>query len=603
MRELEYVEGGAPHGHTEVGAESIRAALEKVLGSRTFTTAKNLRAFLGYAVLQALDGRSDLLKEYSIGIDVFGRSDRFDPRLDPIVRVHAWKLRARLAKYYETEGAQDALQIEFHKGSYAPRFTNAAARDAYAHSSPGASLPPPALSIAVLPFVARSENRADEAFCDSLTDEVISLLGRVPELRVAAQTSAFQFKQQTLDIRRIARTLNVRMVLEGSVRRYGRTRRITYQLVDASTGYQLCSDNHESETEDEQAIQREIAGRVARMLRAQFSRKSASPVPMLPDHGRRAADPLAYQQCVRGRHFASKETAGNLKRAIDCFERAIASDPRHAPAYSGLAYSYISIPNLTDIPTRDVVPKIRAAAYRALELDDTAGEAHMALASASAYAFDWSTADSEFQRGIALSADDTIAHWQYGTYLLKTGRFEEALTARKRAFELDPASPDMAQGVAMPLLALARDREAVQWFQTALDLDPHFGMACRGLAQVYIQQGLCEQGLAELKRAYQLMEADSFTTGELGYAYAVCGDKRAAENLLAELLRLGGPLVAIARVYIGLGETSRAFECLRSAIDQHEVYLVLHDSVYNPLRRDSRFTDLLRRMNLPLAAN
>jgi len=639
--------------------EAVREEMEKVLASCTFRAAKGQRNFLRYAVEQTVAGHGDEIKEYSVGVEVFHRGDAFDPRLDPIVRIEARNLRLRLAKYYEGEGVHDDLRIELSKGSYTPSFraiasplpakpeTDENPPDDPADRLAGVSAAPQRVtdqvlsfagrsrwtlaallilltglsaylflglakrgnavstdspSIVVLPFLNRSDDpgRDTEVFSDGLTDELIDLLGRVPGLHVVARTSAFQFKGQALDIRKIGRALNVGTVLEGSVRKYGDRLRITVQLNDAANGFHLWSRSYDRELKDSLAVQREIALAITGSLGLELVGKdtrrwSGSAEAALPVNSH------AYQNYLRGRYFVKKETAEGMQTAINYFNEAIAEDPNYAPAYAGLARCYSGIPPLTLARPLEVVPKIRAAALKALELDDTIGEAYVSLGFADIYSFDWLAARGEFQKGVGLNPSDANAHWAYACYLSQAGSLNEALEENRIALELDPVSPDMAQATANSLLYLGRYDDAIKQFQRGLALDPNFGMARRGLGRAYLQVGRYREGIAELQAALGLLGRDPFTTALLGYAYAVSGDRARSLSMLSQFeegSKQGrGFALEIAQIYIGLGDKDNAFMWLSRAADEHQAYLFLNaDPLFRPLRGDPRFAGLLKLM-------
>jgi TolB-like protein/Tfp pilus assembly protein PilF len=638
----------------EVGASSslalsdelIRKHLEKILSSESFLGSAAQARFLRYAVEQALGGHEDRLKEYSIGTGVFGRGDSFDPARDNIVRIQAGRLRSRLARYYQSEGTSDPVQIEFPKGGYAPVFRTTpsllpphegAALEGSppvgAAASPHASFPrkvaaliilglltsgaggyllrqgrraySPAVdapSIAVLPFLNRSDDKEGEIFSDGLTDELIDSLGRMPRIRVVARSSAFQFKNKVVDIRRVGPELSVRTVLEGSVRKYGNRLRITAELDDTTTGYRLWSESYDRELKDALAIQRDIARSIVDALGVPLAGKTPSD---RPQSSREAGsvNAEAYQNYLKGRYFWNKRTQDSIKTAIGYFEQAIAQDPSYADAYAALAQCY-AMGILTTTPQREIVLKIRKAASRALELDDTLGQAHLDLARASEFEYDWSAAEKEFQKGLALNPEDEMAHRWYASYLMRVGRPEEALAENQRALNLDPISPYMAQGMAGSLDYSRRYDDAIERYREELVLEPNSGLAHRGLGIAYIHKGMRSQGIAELQVARKLMEEDSSVMGYLGYAYALSGDEDRAREVLRELLARFNtePSLspAIARVYIGLADKDEAFRWFQKAINDQAgpVLLLKVDPLLDSLRSDPRFADLLRLMKL-----
>jgi TolB-like protein/Flp pilus assembly protein TadD len=630
----------SPSGPANVVAHAaeVRAHLEKLLSSHSFKAAKGQSNFLRYVVEEALAGRSESIKEYSIGVEVFGRGPSFDPRISNIVRVEAQRLRSKLAKYYEGEGRQETLRIELPKGGYAPSWRSpaefhepdipassavsaptsrgrlqsvalftlvlvascvAALWVGHQWKSPASGTP----SVVVLPFVNLSGDKGDEYFSDGLTDELIASLGRVQGLRVVARGSAFQFKGQNFDVREIGRRLSVRNVLEGSVRNAGGRVRITVHLDDAANGYRIWSNIFESDSSDALAIQREISQAVVNSLRLEFAGQDLRlQAAKAPGDGA-AVNPGAYQAYLKGLYFWNKNTAESIRTAIDYFQQALVKDPGYAPIYAGLGRCYTALPVFTATSSDEVIPKIREVASKALALDPNFGEAHLQLGEAFFLEYDWPRAEQELKRAVELSPGDPVVHRWRSYYFDRVGRLEEALAETTTAQELDPVSPYMAEGVAESYRSLRRNDEAIQQSQKALALEPNFVMALRGLGISYIRKERYEEGVAELKKALQVNGADAGVDGELGYAYAISGKQAEAQELLAKLLDQSkrGPFHAltIAELYIGLGDKDRAIQWLGKAVDQHEIRLSLKtDPLFDAIRSDPRFEALLRRMKL-----
>jgi TolB-like protein/Tfp pilus assembly protein PilF len=625
----------------------IRSQLSKVLSSQTFRSAEGQRAFLRFAGEETIAGRGELLKEYTIGTEAFGRGESFDPRLDPIVRTQARKLRARLSKYFETEGALDALRIEFPKGSYAPSFrapaapapdvsstmpavsgpareSVAAPSDARFHlrwkmavitlailglvgsGSAALYVLRPALgsarpSIAVMPFVNIGSGNSDEFLSDGLTGELIDSLSRVPGLQVVARTSSFRFKGKRIDVGRAGRELGVATVLEGSVLKSGNRLRVTVQLNNAADGYRLWSGNYERESKDAAEIEQEISQSIAGALAVRFATPSGQ-VSRRARPNRASPNPSAYRDYLKGRYVWNKLNLDSLRAATAYFEQAIGEDPSYAPAYTALADSYVMAPQVAAASPAEVLSKIRAAASKALELDPSLGEPHFDLAVAAEYEYDWRTAEGEFAKGLQLEPGSVVGHVWYAKLLGLEGRKDEVLVQRRIAAELDPVSPYALQAVGGYLSVVGRYDEAIAQFRNALALEPGFGLTHQGLGVAYILKGMSKEGIKELELAQKLMPGPR-RLALLGYGYGYSGRTAEARQVLADLLRQSErhplPALAIAQVYIGLGNKDRAFEWLEKAIDQRDLDVTLQwDSLYEPLRSDSRYLGLLRRMKL-----
>jgi TolB-like protein/Flp pilus assembly protein TadD len=640
---------GCDQGLHAESAAAVKAELDQILASQAFQGSHRPGAFLRYVVEQTLEGNGDHIKEYCIATEVFGRKESFDPRLDPVVRVEATKLRSRLATYYESEGRRDPIRIELPKRGYVPTFressvavanaeallaaasdpseaapqaANAAPRGrkkgwwiaigvaaacvaavgaAYAWNR---SAPPPdTKSIAVLPFTNVGGDKEDEYFSDGLTDELIASLGRVPGLRVVARGSVFQFKNKTYDIREVGRRLNVRTVLEGSVRKVGTRLRITVHLDDSTNGYRIWSDIYDRDSKDVLAIQREIAQGLVNSLGIEFAGNALASGSGATKHAAATINPDAYQAYLKGLFFWNKNTSSSIRTAIDYFNQALAKDPNYPPIYTGLGRCYTALAVFTATPSMEVVPKIREVASKALALDPTFGEAHLQLGEVAFVEYKWEEAERELKQALELSPGDAVVHRWYSYYLGRMGRGEEELAQTRAAQELDPVSPYLAEGVAKSYVDLRRYDEAIDQYKKALTLDPNYVMLLRGLGVTYVIHGDYDKGIALLERVAPLDKEDISIDGELGYAYAITGRRAAAENILATLLAAAQNGKArplhVAEVYIGLGDKDHAFEWLLKAADEHEIALgPRSDAMLDSLRSDLRFRELLRRMKL-----
>ncbi len=574
----------------------IQAQLEKILGSEVFAHADRMSRFLRFTVERAIRGQAGEHKEYLLGVEVFDRKSSYDPRIDPIVRVEARRLRSKLQKYYETEGREDRIAIDLPKGSYIPVFQ--------ARQFPGQVVPgdqrgaaPDVPTIAVLPFANLSSDPENEYFSDGLTEDLIHALTKIEGLRVVAWGSAFQLKGKDHNIRQIGEQLHVRTVLEGSVRRAGDQLRITAQLIQVSDGQYLWSQIYCREVKDVFAIQEEISQAIANALRIKLAGAVVKP----------STENLeAYHLYLRGRFWGNRRTEEGLRKGIGYFERAIAVDPRYALAHSGLADSYSLLGQYGLGPAREVLPQAKAAAARALGLDDSLAEAHTSFAYVrSLYEWQWVEAEVHYRRSIELNPGYAQAHHWYGMdFLALLGRLDEALERLRHAQQLDPLSLNISTSLGFLLMLRREYDRAIEEYRRALDLDPDFYKSHMGLGRAYLQKGQYDEAIACFERGQALSGGALYTSGPIGEAYALSGRRREAQKLLQELIELSKSrcvaATTIALIYIGLGDKDHSFQWLEKACQEQEppVVQIKTHPAYDSLRSDPRLRVLLKRIGL-----
>lgn len=453
-----------------------------------------------------------------------------------------------------------------------------------------------ARSIAVLPFAHLSSDPDDEYFCDGLAEELLNALARIDGLKVAARTSAFSFKGTNTNVGEIGKVLNVSTVLEGSVRKSGNRLRITSQLVNAADGYHLWSERYDREMKDIFDVQDEITLAVVEALKVKlFGDEKAA---VLKRYTRNAE---AHEFYLRGLAYFVKWTPEFFQKAIESFERAIKIDPDYASAYAGLAEACAEMSFST---AGDWMPKARGAARKALELDDTLGEAHNSLAVIRMY-YDWDHvgAESEFKRAIALSPGNAHIRMWYGWHLGLMGRFDESLEELKSAQELDPLSPMVGFAVGAIYYWSRQYERAIEQQSRVIELNPHLRVSYWFLADAYTETGDFASAVATIEKGPKV--SDHLTQSAAAYAYAKSGERQKALELLAELERDSGrnfePSVQIAQIYLGLGDIDQAFSRLEKAFDARSVWLIWLgvDPKFDALRPDQRFKDLIRRIGLP----
>jgi serine/threonine-protein kinase len=452
-------------------------------------------------------------------------------------------------------------------------------------------------SVAVLPFTNTSGDSEDEYFSDGLTDELIGTIGKMGGLTVIGRTSSFALKGKGLDARAVADSLHVTAVLEGSVRRSSDRLKIGVQLVRGSDGTVAWSEIYDRQALDVFDVQTEIARAIAAALRVTLH-------PAAAPHRRPAtSDLVAHEHYLKGRYFHHRVSVDDLRRAADCFERAVARDPSYAEAYAGLADVHLLLAILGDGSSIEHVSHVRAAVARAMALDSTLADAHTALASVLfGFDWDWTAAGREFERAIELDPAYGLAHQRYGLYLMYQGRFGEALPVLERARTLDPLAPSASMNLGRVHLSAGRAEAAVPLLLAALELNPHLTLASEHLGYAYLALRKNDNALLAFRHVAQL--GGSRGAARLAFALAVTGCEREARELVDEVLRHSRqqppPTFALALAYAGLGETDAAFHWLDQALAERDA--LLHTAKTSPpldaLHKDPRWGVLLRRIGL-----
>lgn len=455
-------------------------------------------------------------------------------------------------------------------------------------------------SLVVLPLEDLSGDPSQEYFSDGMTDELITELGQVGRLRVISRTSAMTYKGVRRPLPEIARELNVDAVVEGTVLRLGSQVRITAQLIRASSDKHLWAHSYEVELRDILTVQKEVARSIAEQIRLELN-----------PHERRRLDQMqavngeAYESYLKGRFFWNKRTGEGLKKAIDYFNQAIEMDPVYAKAYTGLADSYALAGDWKYgvLAPREAYPRAKAAAKKAIALDSTLGEAHISLAFClDGFDWDFESAGREFTRGIELSPGYATGHEWYGWHLAVLGRNREAVAEVEKAESLDPLSLIIGADLAEELLVARRYDEAIKQSRKALYLDPFFANGHYVLGQTLAQKHLYDEAIKELQIAVQLSPENTAFTANLANAYAISGKTDEAVKLLNDMKdRPHGAFsnaAEIALVYVGLDQKDQAMAWLETAYAERFSPLVLMRPSFDPLRSDTRFQNLLRRIGI-----
>ncbi len=460
-----------------------------------------------------------------------------------------------------------------------------------------------AKSIAVLPFVNMSADAENEYFCDGLAEEILNALARVERLKVAARTSAFSFKGRSANVAEIAAALNVSTVLEGSVRKSKDRLRITAQLVNAADGYQLWSERYDRELTDIFDIQDEIAVAVVEALKIKLLGEEKAA--LLKRYTQSAE---AHEFYLRGLSHFNKWTPADFDKAIENFQRAIAIDPNYVSAQAALADAYTEL-SFFSFSAVDARPNAKAAAEKALAIDDGLAEAHNSFALIKMY-FDWdyAGAEAEFRRAIAINPGNASVHMWYGWFLGLMGRFEESLRELHRARELDPLAAPNTNAIGVVLYWSGETDKAIAQFEHVLELHPNYPVSIAFLAEAYVQKGDLLSATATIKRlASDTMDPQALSV--LGYVYARSGDREKAMQVIGKFNELSGkgysPAINFAHIRAGLGDHEDALDCLAQACDERVAWVpfIKVDPKFGSLRSEPHFHELLRRAGFTVSGN
>ena len=607
----------------EIPPAAIDREIAAILASRAFKGSDALKRLLRYSVEHTRNGQGSDLKEYRVGVEAFGRDASFDPRVDPVVRMTAHRLRAKLADYYAGEGRQDDLRIDIPKGGYAATFmlkapavaapfvqtTGNRARHAVVYTFVAVlaisgiavfiaraimqrrqHAGSPIHSIAVLPFQNLSGDSSQDYLADGITENLVTELAQIHALRVISRTSAFTYKGSNKKLAEIARELNVDAVVEGSVARSGDGVRITAQLISAPNDTHLWAQSYLSDMHDLLTVQ----SRVAQAIVAQVG------VTMTPQETHRIqtvrlVDPLAHETYLLGRYYWNQRTPASIMTSLGLFEKAIRIDPNSAEAYAAIASAYIALFAGDNFPPREQLMKARAAAEKAISLDDSLAEPHAVLGLVNvAENYDWEGSDREFRKAFERDPNYATAHHWYGYTLMFRGHAADAYRELQEALRLDPLNPVIMVAMDGPLVAMGKDQEALQQVRKELAIDPHFYYALWGMGDLYINMGQYEEAVSAYQQALTVVPNDPAVLSRLCFALGRQGRRSEALKTfhLLKQLRKGkyfsGGLEAW--VYAGLGDTPHALDALERAYrDRSITVLMLRSHFFDSLRSQPRF--------------
>jgi eukaryotic-like serine/threonine-protein kinase len=469
----------------------------------------------------------------------------------------------------------------------------------------GSSGRAPINSVAVLPFANASGDPNAEYLSDGITEGVIDRLSGLPNLKVISRTSAFRYKRREIEPQKVAKELGVDALVTGRVVQRGDDLSVSAELVDAREDKQLWGEQYSRRLADVVSVQKEIATAISGNLRVRLTSEEKTRLAKSS-----ATTPEAYQLYLKGRYHANQTTAAELKKGIEYFQQAIDQDPGYALAYAGLADSYSALGGgWMYLPPTDSFPKAKAAAMKALQLDDTLAEAHAALAYVDFFDWDWPSAEQEFKRAIELNPNSALSHDRYAECLKTRLRFSESISEAQRAQELDPLSPEILAQLGNVYLMAQRYDESIAQYQKALDLNPNLPVVRSMLAMAYAMKHMYPQALAEYDKIADqdkvTASGNQFVAGTLGWVYAVSGRRTDALKIAQEFRELSTHAYVdfywSGVIYAGLGDKDDAFRLLEKSYQEHAAtlpYLAV-DPFWYGMHSDPRYADLLRRMGLP----
>jgi TolB-like protein/DNA-binding winged helix-turn-helix (wHTH) protein/Tfp pilus assembly protein PilF len=462
------------------------------------------------------------------------------------------------------------------------------------HTDPGQIQPAPIRSIAVLPLANLSGDPSQEYFADGMTESLISNLARIRALKVISRTSVMRYKESNKSLPEIARELNVDAVVEGTVQRSGGRVRVTAQLIHPATDAHLWASDYERDLTDVLKLQSEVSRAVAEKIRIQITSEESARLAST-----RSVNPQAHEAYLLGRYHHSKGNEEGWKQAIEYFERATEIAPDYAAAYAGLSDAWQQRGGFGAADFKEVQSPARAAALKAIELDEQLAEAHISLGSIKyLYDWDWTGAELEFRRSLELDPGGAGAHGNYGHLLRFLGRHDEAVREGQIAVQLDPLSSGTQASLGWILYFARRYEEAVLHLQRAFELEPRSVVVNSRLGIVYAQMGRYDEAIATFEKIKELApKAGDFIRAGIAHVYALTGSQREARQMISQVKK---DSIGTAAVYAALGDKDEAFRILEKAVEERQPIVALKEiPTLEKLHSDPRWKVLLRRMNFP----
>jgi TolB-like protein/Flp pilus assembly protein TadD len=574
--------------------KAVRQQLNRILDSKTFSQVDRLKRFATFIVQETAAGRGGDLKEYVIGVQVFGKEASFDPRTDPIVRVQARRLRSRLARYYREEGQTDEIIIDLPKGGYSPvmrprEASSSGSRPSLTSALVGRNV------VAVERFADYSPNGELQFFCRGLRDEIVNALSALKSIRVLARRS----QDVASDTHNPGVRADAALVICGSVRAIGDQLRITTQLIDGPAGYYLWSESVDASASNPIDVQERIAKTIVEKIEPELTGASSSL------SGRTQNDNLAARNLyLQGRYHLNQRTEEGLQRAVDFFEKALVEDAQFSLAHSGLADAWSLLAHYGVLGPADVWAKAASSAASAVMLEGNSAEAATSLAHVRATQdWDWVGAEREFQRAIQLNPRYATAHhWYAMSCLVPMARLDDALDQMVLAQSLDPVSSIIARDLAV-IYCYRRDFEAaLDQCDHTVELNPHFAPAYLTLGLVQEQRKDLDEAAAAFRRAVDLSPNTPRTQAALARTFALSGRLEQSRETLAALEKLArhryvSPFEFVT-IHFALGDTKRGYQWLNKACDDRsfELLALRVDPRFDAFRSDPPFATAARRL-------
>ena len=456
-------------------------------------------------------------------------------------------------------------------------------------------------SVAVLPFANDSGDLEAEYLSDGITETLINNLSQISNLRVLARGTVFRYKGQDIDPQKAGNDLHVRAVVSGRLLQRGTTLIVRAELMEVATGAQLWGGQYNRKAEDVFALQDDLSREISEKLRVHLSGDEKQRLTK-----RYTADSDAYRFYLKGRYHWNKRSPESFQKAIEYFRQALDKDPAYSLAYAGLADTYAHLSFFNVVAPREAMAKAKAAALKGLETDKDLAEAHVSLGYVNfTYDGDWAAAGKHFEQALALNPTYCRAHTFYPFYLSSLGRSEEALEVAKRALDLDPASPSASHSLAVQLYFARKSDRAIEQAHDTLEMDANFAISYAVLGEAYLSKGMYEEGLSALEKYSAMSRRSTPSLALLAYSHARLGERKEAlqtiDKLKAASKQSFVPVFFIALVYAGLADKDEAFTWLERACEErfNRLAYLKVEALWDPLRSDPRFAELLRRIGIP----